>query len=625
MNDARREKMARLRHWAVVAVMLAWAGGVLWRAYDLQVRSRDRLESLAERQHTARVTLQARRGMILDRNGEELAISLPVESVFVQPALIQDRRGTAKKLARVLGLNAKDLEKKFSESNRNFAWVDRHVASEKIQDVRALELPGIGFIEESRRHYPGGERAAQLLGFAGIDSVGLEGAERAFDKYLRGSPEEVIGDRDARGRAILARGMGPLERLQGDNVVLTLDATVQHIAEREAALARKETGSKAAAALVMDPRTGEILGMAIEPRFDPNHFEKYGKDRFRNRIVTDLFEPGSTFKPFLLAASLDAGAVDEDDIFFCENGSYKVRDRTFHDHKPHGWLSAANILRVSSNIGSIKIADRIGGSRYYEYLRRFGFGRRTGIELGGEGEGILLPPSKWSGVSLATMAFGQGVGVTALQLLSATSALANDGVLLRPRILKEVRDPMGEVIHRTIPEVRDRVVSESVAHRVTKVMRGVVSEEGTGVLAELPGYSVAGKTGTSQKIDPATGAYSQELRIVSFVGFAPATSPRVAVLVLLDEPKEKVTGGAVAAPVFARITGEVLSYLEVPPDQPVETPAEPAVATDETESAPAMYWGASAMQGAWQTISAAVAGGEEGTPSFLGKPLREVL
>lgn len=640
MMDPTTERRIRRRVFVLGLLGVMWSLGLLVRAWDLQVRSAEKLTAMADRQHTKKVTLKARRGMIFDRNGAELAISLPVESVFAQPAEVEDAAATAGALARILEIDKKSLQRRLSQKGRGFVWVARQVEAEKIAKVRTLALGGIGYIEESKRHYPGGELAGHVLGFAGIDSVGLEGIEYTYDRFLRGNAEEVVGARDARGRAILARGLGSLEKLKGDHLTLTLDSTIQHIAERELAQARELSGAKAGTATVMDPRTGEILALAVEPRFDPNSFEKFTSNEFRNRSVADIFEPGSTMKPFLLAAAMEEGVVAPNDIFFCENGDYEVYDRTFHDTKPHGWLSAANIIRVSSNIGAIKIGERLGGQGYYDYLRSFGFGRQTGIDLAGESDGLLAPPRRWSGVSLPAMSFGQGMGVTAMQLLGAAAALANDGVLNKPTVLKEVRDGDGNLIHQSVPEVVDRVVSKATARRVTRILETVVSDNGTGRAAQIPGYRVAGKTGTAQKTDPETGSYSDQLRVVSFVGYVPASAPRLAILVTLDEPEGYASGGGTAGPVFANIASQALAYLEVPPDKAateialddpvgelIESMADAPVLTRSAGDATERVGGALAIQ----HTSLGHGDGPNGTasegrvPSFMGMALRDVI
>lgn len=637
MSEA-AEKSMRRRIVVVAVFAVLGAAGLGVRAWDLQVRSAERLAELARRQHTAKVTLKARRGMIFDREGKELAISLPVESVFAQPRLIEDKHAVSRELSRILGLDARELEKRLKTPGRSFVWIDRQVSEEKIARIRALDVRGIGFIEESKRYYPKGELAAHVLGFAGVDSVGLEGIEYVYDEYLRGSPEELVGARDARGRAILARGMGSVDRLQGDHLTLTIDSRIQHIAESELAAAIKETGSKAGSIAIMDPKSGEVLAIAVHPSFDPNHFSRFDSRQFRNRVVTDVFEPGSTLKPFLLAAAYETGVVAPNDIFYCENGELEVWDRTFHDHKPYGWLSAENILRVSSNIGSIKIGERVGGERYYEFLRAFGFGRKTGIDLAGEADGLLRTPGSWSGVSPATLSFGQGLGVTPVQLLTGFSALANGGVLVKPTVLREVRGAEGHLIHRTLPEFIDRVISERTARKVTDALIRVV-DEGTGVNAQVPGYSVAGKTGTAQKADPALGGYPKELRVVSFAGFAPARDARVVALVVLDEPDGRATGGGAAAPVFARVAARTLAYLEVPPDRPL-APEEPesdpigefldTVAWEPTSEPAEERRFRLASTGETQTRPHAMqlARAHTGTgvlPDLVGRPLREVL
>ncbi|MCB0220452.1 MAG: penicillin-binding protein [Chrysiogenetes bacterium] len=636
MMDPHTERRIRRRVMVLGGLGVLWALGLLVRAWDLQVRSADKLNAMAARQHTKKVTLKARRGMVFDRNGAELAISLPVESIFAQPAELEDAADAAKKLAKILDTEEAPLRKRLSQKNRGFVWVARQVDADKITKVRALDFSGIGFIEESKRHYPGGELAGHVLGFAGIDSVGLEGIEYTYNRFLRGNAEEVVGARDARGRAILARGLGSLEKLKGDHLTLTIDSTIQSIAERELADARELTGARAGTATVMDPRTGEILAMAVEPRFDPNNFEKFTSNEFRNRTVTDIFEPGSTMKPFLLSSAMEEGVVAPNDIFFCENGDYEVYDRTFHDTKPHGWLSAANILRVSSNIGAIKISERLGGQKYYDYLRRFGFGHATGIDLAGEADGLLAAPSRWSGVSLPAISFGQGMGVTAIQMVAAAGALANEGILHKPTVLKEVRDGEGRLIQRTVPQVVDRVLSESTARRITGILEKVVADDGTGRNAQIPGYRVAGKTGTAQKIDPETGKYSSQLRVVSFLGYVPASAPRLVILVTLDEPEGMVSGGGTAGPAFARIASQALAYLEVPPDKAadditLEDPVGDLIGSI-TQHAAHPGEGASALSGtAFQVASLdsatgqSIAASDGRVPSFMGMALRDVI
>jgi cell division protein FtsI (penicillin-binding protein 3) len=421
----------------------------------------------------------------------------------------------------------------------------------------------LGLIPEPLRLYPNRELAAHVLGFEGVDG-GLEGIERAWDSTLAGKPGRAVIGRDGLGREVLT------ERLlqapaPGQGVMLTVDAHVQHVAEREIDAAWRRTGARAAMAVVLEPRTGDVLAMALRPTFNPNTFmDVSSRDVWRNRAVTDPFEPGSTFKAILAAAALEERVVRPDDLIFGEQGAITIARTTIHDWKPYGWLTFAEVLQNSSNVGAIKVGLALGAPRYYRYITAFGFGALTGAGIPGESRGLLREPDRWSALSLPTMAIGQEVSVTALQMVAAFGAIANGGTLMQPRLVRAVVDAQDQEIRRLPPVPVRQVVSPETARVLTRLLVRVVNA-GTGRLAAIPGYEVAGKTGTAQKLDPATRRYSRAPGVLSFVGFAPADDPRFVMLVLLDEPRTERWGSEAAAPVFATIGREVLRALEIPP------------------------------------------------------------
>ena len=547
----------------VLAGILALAfTGVLGRLGWLQVVRHAELSALAERQYSRTVLLQAQRGPIVDRQGAALATSSPAESLFAQPRALGDPVRVAARLAPVLGLPEHDIHAQLT-SGRPFVWLRRKLPPATAAEVKALREPGLGFLPEPLRLYPNRELAAHVIGFDGVDG-GLEGIERAFNDALSGTPGKAVVGRDALGREVVTEAtlQAPAP---GQGVMLTLDRTIQYLAEREIDAAWRRTQSKAAMAVVMDPRTGDVLAIAIRPTFNPNAFlDVPGKDVWRNRAVTDPFEPGSTFKVILAAAALEEGVVRPDDRIWAENGQITIARTTIHDWKKYGWLTFGEVLQNSSNVGSIKVGLTLGAERYYRYMTAFGFGAPTGVGLAGESRGLLREPRRWSALSLPTMSIGQEVSVTALQMVAAFSAIANDGVLMQPRLVRSLFDAEGRETRRFEPTPIRQVVSPETARTLTRLMTQVVAQ-GTGHNAAIAGYEVAGKTGTAQKLDPATRRYSRNPGVLSFVGFAPADAPRLVMLVMLDEPKNEKWGSEAAAPIFSAIGGEVLRYLDVPP------------------------------------------------------------
>ncbi|HTO13213.1 MAG TPA: penicillin-binding protein [Candidatus Binatia bacterium] len=547
----------------VLAGILALAfTGVLGRLGWLQVIRHAELAALAERQYSRTVVLQAQRGPIVDRQGSALATSSPAESLFAQPRVVGDPVRVAARLAPLLGAPEGDIHAQLT-SGRPFVWLRRKLPPATAAEVKALREPGLGFLPEPLRLYPNRELAAHVVGFDGVDG-GLEGIERAFNDTLSGTPGKAVVGRDALGREVVTEATLQTPA-PGRGVMLTLDRTIQYLAEREIDAAWRRTQSKAAMAVVMDPRTGDVLAIAIRPTFNPNTFlDVPSRDVWRNRAVTDPFEPGSTFKVILAAAALEEGVVRPDDRIWAENGQITIARTTIHDWKPYGWLTFGEVLQNSSNVGSIKVGLTLGRDRYYRYMTAFGFGAPTGIGLAGESRGLLREPQRWSLLSLPTMSIGQEVSVTALQMVAAFGAIANDGVLMQPRLVRSLFDAEGRETRRFEPQPVRRVVSPETARTLTRMMTQVVAA-GTGHNAAIAGYEVAGKTGTAQKLDPATRRYSRNPGVLSFVGFAPADAPRLVMLVMLDEPKNEKWGSEAAAPIFSAIGGEVLRYLDVVP------------------------------------------------------------
>jgi len=540
--------------------------GVVGRLGWLQVVRHGDLAAMAERQYSRTVVLQAQRGPIVDRQGAPLATSSPAESLFAQPRAVGDPVRVASRLAPLVGVPERELHAALT-GGKSFVWLRRRLPPATAADVRALREPGLGFLPEPLRLYPNRELGAHVIGFEGVDG-GLEGVERALNDTLVGTAGKAVVGRDALGREVVTESV--LQRpAPGHGVMLTIDRTIQYLAEREIDAAYRRTQSKAAMAVVMDPRNGDVLAIAVRPTFNPNTFlDVPSRDHWRNRAVTDPFEPGSTFKIILAAAALEEGVVKPDDRIWAENGSITIAKTTIHDWKKYGWLSFGEVLQNSSNVGSIKVGLALGRDRYYRYMTAFGFGAPTGVGLAGESRGQLRDPQRWSALSLPTMSIGQEVSVTALQMVAAFSAIANGGTLMQPRLIRSVFDAEGRETRRFEPQAVRQVISPETARTLTRLMTQVVAA-GTGHNAAIPGYEVAGKTGTAQKLDPATRRYSRNPGVLSFVGFAPADEPRLAMLVMLDEPRNEKWGSEAAAPIFSAIGTEVLRYLDVPPrDEP---------------------------------------------------------
>ncbi len=539
--------------------------GLLARLVQLQALDARGLQRIAQRQQVAAITLQPRRGRIFDRLGRPLVVNLEVPSLYAIPHRIPDPKAFAHKLAPVLHLSSEEIMRRL-RTGRNFAWLARKIPAEVARRVKNLDLGDqVGFLTESRRAYPNGPLGAHVVGFVGIDDQGLGGIEFSYDAILRGHPGKAVAERDGMGRVLVDRQRVVEAPADGSDLVLTIDEVLQHIAERELDKAMVQTRAHQGSVTVMDPKSGEILAMAVRPTFDPNTGNKATPEQWSNRPLTQSYEPGSTFKIILSAAALDSGVVHPEDRFFC-TGSLVVGKRVIRDahHERHGSETLSDIVRNSCNVGAAQVATRLGKERFYNYIRTFGFGQVVGIDLPGEATGIVPPTAEWRSPALQTIAFGQGISVTALQLLTAATSLVNDGWTIRPHVVRGIRDPQGRLI-QSVGRVPIREVTHAETARATMQMLVRAVDEGTGAEARVPGYTVAGKTGTAQK--PARGGgYDPDHYVASFLGVVPASDPKLLILVILDEPAGVYFGGTVAAPVFRQVASQALWYLHVPPD-----------------------------------------------------------
>jgi cell division protein FtsI (penicillin-binding protein 3) len=537
---------------------------VVGRMFQLQVLKKEQLYRLAAQQHYVQIPLVPKRGTIYDSRGNELAVSIEVDSVYADSKKVIDVGRTAKELSSILKIDREKLKERL-KNRKTFEWVQRKISPKEAAEIKALGLPGVQFLKENRRFYPNMELAAHLIGFVGLDSKGLEGIEFQYDALLNGRGDVWTLERDARGHEIVMDEVPVKREDHYKNVFLTIDKHIQHVAEIELSRSVQKWGAKGGMVIAMDPLTGKILAMASYPFFNPNQFIQYRSRSWRNRAISDIFEPGSLFKAFLAAAALEEKVVRPLDAFFCENGSYTVYDRTIHDHSRHGWLTFQQIIKFSSNIGASKVGEKMGRERLYRYITSFGFGEKTRIGLSGEGKGIVHHPRYWSPVALDTISFGQGISVTGIQLAVALSAIANGGSLMRPYVVERITDEKGQVVQSFQPEVVRRVISEGTAKKVIALLKATTQKGGTGEEALPAGYEVAGKTGTAQKVDTLLGGYSEDRYMSGFMGFAPADEPKLVLLIVIDEPQGSIYGGVVAAPVFKEIIEDVLPYLNVLP------------------------------------------------------------
>ena len=553
------------------AFLAAWALVVIGRLVQIQLVRHDDYIRRATRQQERTLSLNPVRGSILDARGRVLAESVSADSIYADPQAVVDRRATAKAIAAVpgVGQTAKEIEEKLTDDG-GFVWVARQLPLHVSAQVKKLKLPGIYFLEEHRRSYPRAELAANVVGYVGVDGQGLAGIEHSFDTFVRGQAGKVTILRDARRGAYLVGGEGSNRAVDGETVVLTIDAVTQFITERALARTVEKYRASAGSAIVMDVRDGSILAMASLPTFDPNRFRDFPPVAWRNRNIQDMYEPGSTFKIVTASAGLEEGVVTPSQILDCGNGAIQIGPAVIHEHggNHYGLISFEDVMVHSSNVGAVRVGLAVGANRFYDYIRRFGFGERTGVQLPGETGGLVRRTEKWSQLSNAEMSIGQEIGATPLQVLRAMATVANGGVRVEPRIVDRVMNAQGNVVYRPQRPAPQRVISERTAAVLNEILKQVVAR-GTGQPAALAEHTVAGKTGTAQKAG--RGGYSPDKFVASFAGYVPADRPRLAILVVVDEPRAAQYGGTVAAPAFREIAEATLRYLGVAPSVPIRT------------------------------------------------------
>jgi len=558
-TSANPDFVAKLPGWranALFAVMLVGLTGLLGRGVYLQGIHNDFLQKKGDARYSRVIEVSAHRGMISDRNGEPLAVSTPVESVWASPSDVEADRRQVKRLAQILGMDVEELKNRLFDTSRDFVYLKRQLPPDQVEKVVGLNLPGVSLLREYRRYYPTGEEAAQTLGFTGQDDNGQEGMELALQGLLAGKPgsQRVIKD----NRGSIVEDAGSLHPSKpGSDIMLSLDSNLQHIAYRELENAVRQHQAKAGAVVVLDARTGEVLALANYPGYNPNNRNNTSSKAMRNRAIADLFEPGSTLKPFTVATAIETGKVRPNTIINTEHGVFTVNNRKIHDAHPESMLTVAQVIQKSSNVGAAKIALSLKSETMWQGLADSGFGAQTGSNFPGEAAGKLRDPKTWRPIEQATMAYGHGISVNLLQLARAYTIFANDGELKPISLLK-----------LDTPVTGTRVFSDHTSRAMRDMLEMVVLPGGTAPLAQVAGYRVAGKTGTAHKLED--GHYVNRY-IASFVGFAPASSPRLVVAVMIDEPAGKeYYGGEVAAPVFSKVTGEALHALNVPNDAPLD-------------------------------------------------------
>lgn len=626
------QRSLRLR-WLVVWVLaVVWMAAVLARLSYLQLFCYTEYFARAQRQQQRSFEISPKRGPIYDRKGRELAVSLPMDSVFADPSDVSDPEMVARLLSRVLDLSAEDLETKVREA-RTPVRLAKKLAPETVERIESMNLRGVFFQKENRRVYPQHEIAAHVLGYVDVDEKGIGGIEHSLDKPIRGRPGRMVVMADGR-RHWYDRSEAAAN--PGASIVLSIDETIQYIAEKELALAIEQTHAKNGTVVVQDPNSGELLAVANWPTFDPNNAGSYPDEVRMDRAVSAAYEPGSTFKLITLAGALENGITNPNEMIDCQMGSILVSGRLIHDHKPFGVLSVRDILAQSSDVGTIKIALRLGAPKFYQVIRDFDIGEPTGIELPGENRGLMRPIENWSANSIGSLAMGQEVSATPVQIISVVSAIANGGLLYRPRVVHEIRGGNVPESLREHPEPT-QATDPKTAATLREMMENVILD-GTGRRAKLDGYTAAGKSGTAQKIDPDTGRYSRTQYIASFIGFAPVNEPILTILVELDSPVGEHFGGDVGGPVFKRVAEQVLAYMDISHDIPVPANTETArnsrngpktPASSPAEDAAKAKFDALAKKNQSQGRSApTVAFGEDGAvavPDLTGSTVRAVI
>ncbi len=578
-----RASLSPRRFWFLYATLFILFGLAVYQMIQLTYFRQPLLLAQAHRQQYLVIQTPPVRGLITDRNGKEFVTNLRIPSIYAVPRVLpeEERARLSGELSKILRLERKDLIRKLSR-DKSFVWIKRRVSAEEANAVKELGSPGLGILEEYKRFYPQGSMLAQVLGFSNVDNEGLEGIERAMDADLRGRPGKRITKRDAYGREIKAFEMKSLPAVNGNRVVLTIDQHLQYLTEKALERAYKQWKAKGAWAIVMAPTTGEILAIANQPGFDPNYYDRSVAAARRNRAITDMYEPGSVFKIVAASAALNEGVVTPETKINCEQGKWNYGVKVLHDVHPYGMLPVSDIIVKSSNIGTVKITLKLKPDQFQKYVRAFGFGTWSGIDLPGEAPGYTRPPSQWSKTSPYNIPMGQEVMVTALQMVSAISVIANGGYLVKPYIISKVQDPAGVILKEKKPVLKQRVISSETASIMRKILAQAV-ERGTGTKAKIPGLTAGGKTGTGQKILPGGKGYSHSEFMSSFIGFAPADEPRYAMVVVLDEARPLYYGGTVAAPVFKEVMEAALltrGSKPYPQTIPLDTNTDTAAAAD---------------------------------------------
>jgi len=646
VNDEKRRRWVRLRMGILCGMLALGLGLVVSAGYDLMIGDGAAWRELAEGQRQRRLHVAPKRGGVYDRNGSALAVSVEVPSVSLDavellrgvpsqqvPVIARD---AANRIAAVLGIDAAQVERRILAKKR-FAWLKRQISADEADKIRALsddalgdkKIHGLVVEGEGRRYYPRRELAGPMLGFVAPDGEGKDGLEYALNEDLKGNAEQLKGLRDRSGHLLFSDGMEDDRAFAGHNVYLTIDQGIQYVAEHELQAAARTFEAAGGSVVVVNPYTGEILALASFPEFNPNDYTDSQPDQRRDRAMSDSFEPGSTMKMFTVAAGLADNVITPTQKLYCEKGVMQIDNVTIRDTHPSEWLTISQILAVSSNICAAKIGLGMGESKLYEAFRRFGFGQESGLPFPGESPGTLRPRSRpWVQVETASAAFGQGIGVTNIQMAMAAAALANGGELMEPLLVRKVTTSTGEVVREVAPHVRRRVVSKEVARAVAEMLVAVTEGEGTGVEAAIDGYRVAGKTATAQKTDPATGRYSIDKYIASFVGFVPAEKPVVAIAVTMDEPMVEHAGGAVAAPIFRHVAQMALKLAGLTPKTADHTDV--AVLARSPDPANVTYDALREAQGKKPAVqkvvaSGAVPAGKVRIPNLTGSPARQAL
>ncbi len=562
MTKENKKKYISLRI-VIVGVMFGLMfTAITARAVWLQAYKHTELSERAAREYKSCITVIGKRGTIYDKNGMEMAATTDEVSISANPYKIKNKKEAAKKIGKLLSISPKRLLKKLNSTNK-FVWIKRQASHRQARDIKKMDIAGINFLPEHTRFYPNKTLAGQTIGLAGLNGKGLEGIEVYYHDYLKGEEKKVTGKKDGKRKWFDYNDNEDFQsQSAGNDIILTIDKTIQFITERALKEVADKHKAKSGIAVVANSKTGAILAIANYPFFNPNIYRKFPKNIWRNRAITDAFEPGSIMKMFLVSAAIESGLCTQDTVLFCENGRYRIGRNVIHDVHKYEDLTVADIIKFSSNIGAAKISEIIGKETLYNSLANFGFGEKTDIDYPGETSGVLNPFRRWADIDAATIAFGQGISVTAVQLVAAASAIANGGALMKPYIVDSIIGTNGEIIKKIHPEQVRRAISEETAAIVRNLLNRATQEGGTGVNASSDIYDVSGKTGTAQKVSEV--GYEKGKYVSSFLGFAPAEDPELTILISLDEPTNKYYGGVVASPAFGRIVREALDYLNVP-------------------------------------------------------------